>query len=95
MKTRIYLRVAKNPSGRTKAKVQAGAKPSSVPLTDSSGYELPTVAFAIDVDLPDAAFKQAEQVIAELTIPEGQYRVAADVRLAGELTTEGEQHDEG
>lgn len=83
MKVRAYLRVAKTGRGsRSPYKIHASSKPDHRPL--SSGYGrsetvLPTVAFAIDVDIPDKLFKQAEQVIAEITIPEDQAVIAAEV----------------
>jgi hypothetical protein len=40
---------------------------------------LPTIAFAIDVEIPDKAFKQAENVIAEIVIPDGSWEIAAEV----------------
>lgn len=79
MNLRVYLRVAHQPSG--KPKVAAGVRPSKLPLYDSSGNRpIPTVAFAIDLDLPDAMFRAAERVIAELTVPESAAEVAAKVR---------------
>jgi hypothetical protein len=77
MKVKAYLRVAKDRNGRSR--VQANAKPSQAPLTRSDGTILPTVSFAVELDVPDAMFRRAEQVIATLTIPESQAEIAAEV----------------
>lgn len=77
MKVRAYMRVAKMASG--KAKVDAGRQPNDRPLVASNGEVLPTVAFAIDLEVPQAMFHRAEQVIATLTIPEEQVEILADV----------------
>lgn len=77
MKTRIYVRVGRQPRG--KAKVTATAvKPSNEPLFVVS-KAIPTVAFALDIDIPDDAFKRAEKVLAEIDIPEPD--LAADVKV--------------
>ena len=78
MKQRIYLRVAKHPNG--KAKVTAGVRPSNEPLSITAGH-LPTVAFAINVEIPDEAFRQAERVIAELKISEEAIDIASGTTL--------------
>lgn len=78
MKQRIYMRVAKHPNG--KAKVVAGVRPSNEPLSITAGH-LPTVAFAINVEIPDEAFRQAERVIAELTISEEAIDIASGTTL--------------
>lgn len=77
MKVRAYIRVAKMANG--KAKVDASRSPHDRPLSSSNGEALPTVAFAIDLVVPDGLFTRAEQVIATLTIPEEQARILADV----------------
>lgn len=82
MKVRTYIRVGKRSTGRNAFAIDASHKPSSAPLALGSGHRrkiLPTVAFAIDLDIPDAAFKQAEQVIAEIKIPADQIEIAAEV----------------
>lgn len=78
MKAKVYLRVARNPdSGRTH--VAANVRPNSSPLTTGAGDALPTVAFGVVLDIPDRMFKQAEQIIAELKIPESAVEIAAEV----------------
>lgn len=84
MRTRVYLRVARDKRG--KARVVATAKPNHRPLESGSTrgpYDfLPTVAFAMDLDVPDAMFEQASRVVAELTIADDQAVIAAEVRDA-------------
>jgi len=79
MKLTAYIRVARNPD-RAKAQIAANLKPNTAPLTNSRGDALPTIAFAIKLDIPDAMFSRASQVIAELTIPEESAEIAATVR---------------
>lgn len=80
MKATLYLRLAKHPRGRDASyKVAAGVKPSREPLW-AGDQPLPTVAFAVKFDIPDAAFNQAERVIAEIAIPEDELEIAADVK---------------
>ena len=79
MKAKIYLRVAKNPSGRTPLRVDASAKPTYRPLTTSIGDPLPTLSFAVMLNIPDEAFRRAEQVIAEIDVPEDLVAIAAEV----------------
>lgn len=58
MKARLYVRIAKNGS---RVKVQASTRPSFEPLERSNyGHEaIPTVQFALDVDIPDKEFDAA------------------------------------
>jgi len=74
MKTKIYLRVAKNK--RNGVTVSASSKPNYNPLESPSGYKktsnLPTLAFAISVDIPDESFKRAEKIVADLILKEGE-----------------------
>jgi hypothetical protein len=78
MKVRAYLRVGYD-ARRRKSVVEAKAKPSTRMLRASNGNDLPTVAFAIDLEVPDEMFKQAERVIATLTIPPENATIAAEV----------------
>lgn len=83
MKVRAYVRVAKHRTGRKGYMVVAGSTPNQEPLTKGQGMykeSLPTVAFAIDFEIPDSAFNLAERVIAEIEIPEDQLQVAAEVK---------------
>lgn len=80
MKTKIYMRIAKHPTGRKATyKVHAGTEPDQRPLIGPSAQVLPTVAFAVEFEIPDAAFRGAEQVIAQINIPESELEIAADV----------------
>jgi hypothetical protein len=82
MKVKAYVRIARDPDRPLYPKIEATVKPSSRPLTRSDGRtELPTIAFALELIVPDALFRQAEQVIATVTIPEAAATVAADVRI--------------
>lgn len=76
MKVKAYVRVGKPEYGRVK--VSASNKPNEAPLTDSQG-PVPTVAFAVEVELPDVMFKRAQQIIADLKVPESQATIAAKV----------------
>lgn len=82
MKVRTYLRVGKKEPGRRgpKALVKAGTMPSEEPLQDSMGRLVPTVAFAVDLDIPDEMFERAEQVIAELVVDAESATIAAKVK---------------
>lgn len=80
-KVRTYLRVAKN---GYKYKVEAGTKENVTPLHKGGSYNsqkefLPTVAFAIDLDIPDSLFSKASQVVAEINLAE------KGVKIAGEM----------
>ncbi len=77
MRVKAFIRVAKGYSG--KAKIAANVRPSDEPLKDSNGYALPTVSFAIQLSIPDSLINRAEQVIAEVTIPEEQAEILAEV----------------
>jgi len=75
-RVKLFLRIGEN---ERSYKVAATVKPSNAPLTSASGYLLPTVAFAVMLEIPDKAFKQAEQVIAEIRIPEKDLEICAEV----------------
>lgn len=66
MKVKAYIRVARSSHG--KPRVTATQRPSSHPMTDTDGTPLPTVAFAVQFDVPDVMFRQAEQLIATVEI---------------------------
>lgn len=69
----MHVRVAKRRNGRHT--VAATTKVSDEPLKDSNGYALPTVAFALVLDIDDAEFKRAETVLAEVDVPSGEVRI--------------------
>lgn len=79
MKARVYLRVARDKKRRT-TKVMANVKPNHAPIADPSGNLLPTIAFGLDLEIPDKVFEQAEQVIATIQIPDSAAEIAAEVR---------------
>lgn len=78
LKVRAYFRVAHDVRTR-RTQVQANAKPTTRPLTNTGGAFLPTVAFAVDLEIPDALFKRAEQVIATLALSDDSAVIAATV----------------
>ena len=75
---KAYIRIAKMTNGRYKVDARART-PNYAPIADSNGGPYPTVAFALEFNIPEEAFEQAEQVIAEITIPEDQLQIAAEV----------------
>ena len=77
-KIKAYVRIAKGNSGKYKIDAR-GTHPHYAPIYDSHNAPLPTVAFAVEFVIPDHAFHQAKQVIAEITIPEDQLQIAAEV----------------
>lgn len=80
MKAKVYLRVARHAHGRARRyKVEASPRPSHEPVRDSKQQALPTVAFAIELDLPDHLFDRAQAVIAEINITGSQAKIAAKV----------------
>jgi hypothetical protein len=87
MKTRIYLRVAKT-ENRKGYKVSAGSQPSNEPL-NSGSYNttwFPTVAFALDIDVPDEMFKTAERVIAELNVNMKEAQISTELVVPKGIT---------
>jgi hypothetical protein len=87
MKTTVYLRVAKGPRG---AKFAASTKPNQRPLTSGGWNEthLPTVAFALRLNIPDEAFDEAGRVVAEIDVPPDQLSIAAEVVPRDEIEIE-------
>lgn len=67
MIVRAHLRVAKHPRGG-KHKIAVSTRPSPSPLTDSSLNAMPTIAFAIDLNIPDEMFVQAQRVVATIDV---------------------------
>ena len=78
MKARIYLRIAKG--GRKGFKVSASENPEFEPLK-SSGRYLPTVNFALDIDVADKEFSAARNLL-EIEIRHAE--PAIDVREVDE-----------
>lgn len=77
MKVRLHVRVARDDYARKRKRVAAGLVYNPAPLTDTRGDALPTIAFALDLDVPDSLF--GPSLIAELTIPPSAVRIAAAV----------------
>lgn len=75
-KVKAHIRVAKN--GHRYA-VSATTKPSTRPLTNTNGADLPTVSFALVLNIDDEEFKKAEKVLAEVDVPSGKTRIVVDV----------------
>lgn len=79
--------MAKN-SGRKGYKVSASTTPNNEPL-NSGSYNtewFPTVAFAINVDLPDELFDKAATVIAELNISMKEAKVSGEILMPEGIT---------
>lgn len=70
MKTKIYIRIGQHKNGRLSA--SASTKPNYDPLRGTKSYgnakALPTLAFAVEFEFPDALLKQAEQVAAKINL---------------------------
>lgn len=67
MNLRAHLRVAKHPRGG-KPKIAVSSKPNPAPLTDGNLNAMPTIAFAIDLNIPDDMFVQAQRVVATIDV---------------------------
>lgn len=68
MKIKVYIRAGR---GRNGTKVTAATRPNYYPLVESrrgTEHLLPTAMFAIEVDIPESAFKHAEQVAASVRL---------------------------
>jgi hypothetical protein len=77
----VYLRVAE---GKRGMRVAASSTPNYEPIYSGSGSwnqtPLPTAAFALELDVPDELFTRAEQVLAEIVIPEDKGEIAVEVK---------------
>jgi hypothetical protein len=83
MKCPIYLRVAKAES-RKGYKVTASTEPSNEPIStkDYRGYQFyPTVAFCVNIEVPDELFDQSERVIAELNVGMKEAQITSEIAL--------------
>lgn len=86
-KVTIYLRVGKR-DGRKPYMVDASLKPNYVPLITKGGYNrpdtyLPTAAFGLNLEIPDALFEQAETIVADVNVAMREAMVAADIEVPG------------
>lgn len=84
MKTRIYLRVAKG--GRKGFRVSASPEPTNepikIPANHSSVQFLPTVSFAVDFEIPDELFYQAETPVAEINLAIKNAKIEGSILVA-------------
>jgi len=76
MRAKVYLRVAPTSRG---FRVQATTKPSAAPLNDAAGRIMPTIAFALVLNIAPEAFAAAEAVLAEIDVPADVPRVAVEL----------------
>lgn len=70
MRTKVFMRLARNPTGRTTFKVAASASPNPAPLTVGSYPErqLHTLHFALVLDVPDELLRPADWPVLELAL---------------------------
>lgn len=72
MKARVYLRIAKNDNGRFS--VKATTKPEFAAMVKNKGYNseqaLPTILYALDLDIPDNAFSATANLL-KIKLSEG------------------------
>lgn len=81
MKVRAYLRIGVMKRG---SKLSATNKPSHAPLFDANGSGIPTVAFAVDFNIPDELFKQAQIAIAEINVTKKGAKICAEIQVPQE-----------
>lgn len=81
MRAKVYLRVARGVKGQARGRtyVSAATKVNHEPLSNAQG-SLPTVAFAVEFDIPEALLMSAENVIAEIKVAKGKAEIAAEVK---------------
>jgi len=84
MKTKIYLRIAKTDKGRTS--VAASVRPNYEPLMCAKPHNvklaLPTLSFAVEFEVPDELFKQAESVVATINLTKEKAVICGKVAQA-------------
>lgn len=80
MKTKVYVRVGKsnNRTSRGRTYVDASKKVNHEPLYNASGA-VPTIAFALDIEVPDSLFSNAERVAAEVKVTAKRSTVNVEV----------------
>jgi hypothetical protein len=87
MKYKVYLKIANG--GRAGYKVHASTSPDYLPLSNSQYNPTfyPTVAFAVDFNIPDELFKSAERLVAQINIASKEAEIAGDILIPklGEL----------
>lgn len=75
------MRVAKN---GYKYKIDATTKSNETPLVKKGSYGsadefLPTIAFAVDFDIPDEMFSKASVVIAEINLKSKEVKILSEI----------------
>lgn len=76
MRQTVYMRMARGPRG---ARVDVNTKGANqYPLETSTGEPLPTVNFAIQIEISEMAFAEASRVLAVVNI--NHAKTSAEVR---------------
>lgn len=77
---KVYLRVGKARTGSTRGRLytSASTKVNHEPLTNAQGF-VPTIAFAVNIEIPDHLFNNAEKVIADLKVTSSKADICAEV----------------
>lgn len=77
---KVYLRVGKSRTGSTRGRLytSASTKVNHEPLQNANGF-VPTVAFAVSIEIPDHLFANAEKVIADLKVTSSKADVCAEI----------------
>jgi len=72
MKTKVYMRVARNtsPWRRTPFKVDASVNPNPRALQGSDGEQLHTLHFALELDIPEELLTPAKWPVVQLALEE-------------------------
>lgn len=79
MKTKVFLRVAKGSRGVV---WHASSKPNYLAIEEGNGYAkyaLPTLAFAVEFDIPEALLNQASEVAAKINLEKKGVTIAGSI----------------
>lgn len=81
MATKIYVRVGKAVRGSSRGRtyVSASTTVNHEPLRNSQGF-VPTVAFAVEIEVPDHLFRNAEKVIASMKVTSSKADICAEIQ---------------
>jgi len=77
MKTIIYLRVGKS---KEKVRTAVDIKPTQMPLKIGTRF-IPTVAFGVELDLPDELFAGAALIVGILKVNAEEAKIAASIKI--------------
>jgi len=77
MRTIVYLRVGKS---KDKVKFSADAKPDQFPLKIGDRF-IPTIAFGVELDLPDQLFSGAALVVGLLKVNAEEAKIASSIKI--------------